>query len=147
MNSKHPTLIPSLSYLCYNDEVRCKVLPMPQLAELIEQIEELDPVEYEVLLHSLKSRRPDLDSQMTTMMHQDYPTIVSTPLVCGGAARFIRTRIPVWTVERMRQLGISESDILRSYPTLRAADLVQAWSYAEQHRTAIEQAILENEMD
>jgi uncharacterized protein (DUF433 family) len=45
----------------------------------------------------------------------------------------------------MRQLGVSESDILKSYPTLRAADLVQAWSYADHHRQEIEEAIRENE--
>jgi uncharacterized protein (DUF433 family) len=74
-----------------------------------------------------------------------YPSIVTTPTVCGGAARLIRTRIPVWTLERMRQLGCSEIDILRSYPNLRAIDLVQAWSYVAQHRSEIEQAIRDNE--
>ncbi|MDX2270552.1 MAG: DUF433 domain-containing protein [Cyanobacteriota bacterium] len=76
---------------------------------------------------------------------QEHPSIVATPSVCGGAARFIRTQIPVWTVERMRQLGASEIDILRSYPTLRAVDLVQAWSYAARHRIEIEKEIRENE--
>lgn len=116
---------------------------MPQLAELMDQIDELDPVEYENLLQSLIAKQP----QTNQSLRQDFPLIVSTPDVCGGAARFIRTRIPVWTVERMRQLGVSESDILRSYPTLRAADLVQAWSYAEKHRGEIEQAIHANETE
>jgi uncharacterized protein (DUF433 family) len=75
----------------------------------------------------------------------EYPSIVSTPSVCGGAARLIRTRIPVWTLERMRQLGVSEVDVLRSYPTLRAADLVQVWSYADRHRAEIDRVIQENE--
>src|SRR4051795_1420147 len=43
------------------------------------------------------------------------PSVVSTPEVCGGAPRIIRTRIPVWTLERMRQLGVTEADILLSY--------------------------------
>jgi len=73
--------------------------------------------------------------------------IVSTPGVCGGVPRIIRTRIPVWTLERMRQLGVSESEILRSFPTLRAVDLVQAWSYVDLHRDEIEQQIRENEED
>lgn len=76
-----------------------------------------------------------------------FSNIVSTPGVCGGVARIIRTRIPVWTLERMRQLGVSESEILRSYPTLRAVDLVQAWSYVEIHRDEIERQIRENEED
>lgn len=75
------------------------------------------------------------------------PSIVSTPRVCGGVPRIIRTRIPVWTLERMRQLGLSEADILRSYPALRAVDLVQAWGYAETHRNEIERQIRENEED
>jgi len=116
---------------------------MPVLAELMGQIDELDPVEYEHLVHSLIAKQPRVNS----ISVQDFPLIVSTPDVCGGASRFIRTRIPVWTVERMRQLGVSENDILRSYPTLRAADLLQAWSFAEQHRNEIEQAIHENETE
>lgn len=73
--------------------------------------------------------------------------IVSTPDVCGGVARIIRTRIPVWTLERMRQLGVSEADILKSYPSLRAVDLVQAWAYVDTHREEIEKQIRENEED
>jgi uncharacterized protein (DUF433 family) len=76
-----------------------------------------------------------------------FPNIVHTPGVCGGVARIIRTRIPVWTLERMRQLGVSESEILRSFPTLRAIDLVQAWAYVDFHREQIEQQIRDNEED
>jgi uncharacterized protein (DUF433 family) len=75
----------------------------------------------------------------------EHPAVVKTPDVCGGSARIIRTRIPVWTLERMRQLGLSEIDILRSYPSLKAIDLVQAWSYADAHRDEIEREIRENE--
>ena len=74
----------------------------------------------------------------------EFPSIVSTPNVCGGAARLIRTRIPVWTLERMRQLGVSEADILKSFPTLGAADLVQAWTYVSHNREEIEREIREN---
>jgi uncharacterized protein (DUF433 family) len=75
------------------------------------------------------------------------PSIVATPGVCGGVPRIIRTRIPVWTLERMRQLGVSEADILHSYPTLKAVDLVQAWAYVDAHREVIDQQIRENEED
>lgn len=74
-----------------------------------------------------------------------FPNIVATPGVCGGVARIIRTRIPVWLLERMRQLAVSETEILRSYPTLCAVDLVQAWSYVDSHREEIERQIRENE--
>jgi uncharacterized protein (DUF433 family) len=76
---------------------------------------------------------------------RDFPSIVADADVCGGAARMIRTRVPVWSLERMRQLGVSEADILKSYPALRATDLVQAWAYAANHREEIERAIRENE--
>jgi uncharacterized protein (DUF433 family) len=111
----------------------------------------LDPVEREELLGVLLEDLPATNPVFLKWPHAyhttDYPSIVSTPGVCGGEARLIRTRIPVWTLERMRQLGLSEIDILRSYPNLRAADLVQAWSYAEHHRDEIERAIRENEED
>jgi uncharacterized protein (DUF433 family) len=73
------------------------------------------------------------------------PGIESTPGVCGGNPRIVRTRIPVWTLERARQLGISEADILGSYPSLRAEDLVNAWAYAQAHRADIDRQIRENE--
>ncbi|QEH38392.1 hypothetical protein OJF2_69930 [Aquisphaera giovannonii] len=75
------------------------------------------------------------------------PRILRKPGVCGGDACVRGTRIPVWTLVRMRQLGVPEAEILRSYPSLRAADLAHAWTYAEAHREQIEQAIRENEED
>jgi uncharacterized protein (DUF433 family) len=41
----------------------------------------------------------------------------------------VRTRIPVWVLVRSRQLGVSEADLLRSYPALHAEDLANAWAY------------------
>ena len=80
-------------------------------------------------------------------MDEPMSMIVKTPGVCGGDPRIIGTRIPVWILERMRQFNISESEILRSYPTLVAVDLVQAWAYADNHRAEIEVQIRENEED
>ena len=74
-----------------------------------------------------------------------FPGIESTPSVCGGAPCIVRTRIPVWVLEQYRRLGASEADLLRSYPTLRAEDLVNAWAYVRSHRDEIEQQIHENE--
>jgi uncharacterized protein (DUF433 family) len=42
-------------------------------------------------------------------------------------------------------LGTTEAELLRAYPTLRAADLVNAWNYARSHATEIEADIRENE--
>jgi uncharacterized protein (DUF433 family) len=40
---------------------------------------------------------------------------------------------------------MSEADILSSYPTLRAEDLVNAWAYFRAYRDEIEMQIRENE--
>jgi uncharacterized protein (DUF433 family) len=74
-----------------------------------------------------------------------FPGIESTPGVCGGAPCIVRTRIPVWVLEQYRRQGASEADLLRSYPTLRAEDLVNAWAYIRSHQDEIEQQIRENE--
>lgn len=74
-----------------------------------------------------------------------FPGIESAPGVCGGEARIVRTRIPVWVLEHARRLGTSEADLLRAYPTLRAEDIATAWAYARSHREEIEDDIRENE--
>lgn len=73
------------------------------------------------------------------------PGIVSTPGICGGDPRIAGTRIPVWVLVQFRNLGTSEADILRAYPTLRAEDLTNAWTYYRSHKSAIDEQILENE--
>ncbi|MBI4603968.1 MAG: DUF433 domain-containing protein [Planctomycetes bacterium] len=74
-----------------------------------------------------------------------FPGIESVPGVCGGEPCIVRTRIPVWLLEQARRLGTSEAEILRSYPTLRAEDLANAWAYVRAHRDEIERQIQENE--
>src|SRR5436305_12095748 len=74
-----------------------------------------------------------------------FPGIDSDPVVSGGEPCIVRTRIPVWVLEQARRLGTSESEILRSYPTLRAEDLANAWSYVRAHREEISKQIEENE--
>lgn len=74
-----------------------------------------------------------------------YPGIESTPGVCGGEARIVRTRIPIWALVQFRKLGASEADILLQYPTLRAEDLTNAWAYYRTHKNEIENQIIDNE--
>ncbi len=74
-----------------------------------------------------------------------FPGIETTPGVSGGEACIVRTRIPVWILERSRQLGLSEEDLLRAYPTLRPEDLASAWAYAMGHPEEIKRQIHENE--
>ena len=71
--------------------------------------------------------------------------IERTPGVAGGDACIVRTRIPLWSLENYRRLGWSEARILENYPTLRAADLVNAWAYVDAHRDEIDRTIQENE--
>lgn len=73
------------------------------------------------------------------------PGIESDASVCGGEPCIVRTRIPVWVLAQSRRLGMSEADILKSYPTLRAEDLVNAWAYERSHREEIDRQIAENE--
>ena len=74
-----------------------------------------------------------------------HPGIESSPDVCGGDARIVRTRIPVWTLEQFRRQGLGDADILKAFPTLRAEDLANAWAYARAHRDEIDRQIDENE--
>ena len=74
-----------------------------------------------------------------------FPGIDSIPGVCGGEPCIVRTRIPVWVLVQARELGTTEADLLRCYPTLRAEDLANAWAYFRCHRQEIEQQIRANE--
>lgn len=73
------------------------------------------------------------------------PGIEGTAGVCGGEPCVVRTRIPVWLLVQAHKLGSRESDILRAYPSLRAEDLGNAWSYYDLHREEIDRQIAENE--
>ena len=72
--------------------------------------------------------------------------IESEPAVAGGEPCIMRTRIPVWTLVRARQLGASEAELLRSFPGLRAENLVHAWRYYAAHQDEIERQIHDNEI-
>ena len=74
-----------------------------------------------------------------------FPGIDTISGVCGGEPCVVRTRIPVWVLEQARRLGATEADLLRSYPTLQAEDLANAWAYVRSHRDEIDAQIHENE--
>lgn len=74
-----------------------------------------------------------------------FPGIESIPGVSGGEPCLVRTRIPVWVLVQARNLGLSEAELLQTYPTIRAEDLANAWAYYRSHKDEIEQQILENE--
>jgi uncharacterized protein (DUF433 family) len=74
-----------------------------------------------------------------------FPGIQQTRGVCGGDPCIRKPRIPVWVLVRGRQLGMTEAELLDSYPSLQAQDLVNAWAYMKTHRDEIERQILANE--
>ncbi|MDO8445276.1 MAG: DUF433 domain-containing protein [Deltaproteobacteria bacterium] len=74
-----------------------------------------------------------------------FPDIDSIEGVCGGEPCIVRTRIPVWLLVQARKLGISEAELLTSYPTLRAEDLANAWAYYRAHHEEIDRQIKANE--
>ena len=127
---------------------------MPDAKDILQQIEGLAPDGREFLLVRLFEElyAPWFDKFpypfppfFTKFRLPEFPSVVSTPGVCGGSPRLIRTRIPVWLLEHMRRAGFPESKILESYPTLTAGDLVQAWAYVRGHRAEIDREIEENE--
>lgn len=65
--------------------------------------------------------------------------------MCGGDARIAKTRIPIWLLVNYRILGASDVRILQDFSHLSAAELANAWAYAEAHSEEIEAAIARNE--
>lgn len=65
--------------------------------------------------------------------------------VCGGDACIASTRVPVWTLEQSRRLGMDEKQLLEAYPSLTPRDLAAAWAYANNHGEEIDRAIRDNE--
>ncbi|MBI4903975.1 MAG: DUF433 domain-containing protein [Acidobacteria bacterium] len=106
--------------------------------DALRQVEELLPV-------LTRAEKAQLLRMMILDLDPSFPGIESTPGVCGGEPCIVRTRIPLWVLEQARRLGTTEEQLLHSYPTLRAEDLVNAWSYARSHSAEIDQQILENE--
>jgi uncharacterized protein (DUF433 family) len=71
--------------------------------------------------------------------------IAAFPGVCGGNPCIAGTRIPVWVLERARQLGATNKQLLEMYPELVVRDLIAAWRYARLHADEINREIQENE--
>lgn len=92
-----------------------------------------------------KAEKAEVVERLAQEISDAWPGIEKTPGVAGGAACIVRTRVPVWVLESYRRLGWSEAKLLANYPSLRAADLVHAWAYADAHRQEIDEAIRENE--
>jgi uncharacterized protein (DUF433 family) len=119
---------------------------MPDTKDLLEEFLELPPDRREMLaMHLLEILPFPFHPLFLKYRLADFPSVISTPNVCGGSPRLIRTRIPVWLLQHMRRLGLSDAKILECYPTLTAGDLVQAWGYAAAHKAEIDKEVEENE--
>lgn len=102
--------------------------------------------EIEQLLTTLsRAEKAEVLQWVVRDLSEAFPGIESTPNVCGGEPCIVRTHIPVWVLVQAKQLGVSEAELLRSYPTLRTEDLTNGWAYARAHREEIEQQIHINE--
>jgi len=106
----------------------------------------LDAAE-EILAKLTRAEKAQLLRWAVSDLNDTFPGIESRPGVCGGEPCIVRTRIPVWVLEQARRLSVSEAELLRSYPTLRAEDLANAWAYVRSHRDEINRQIQENEAD
>lgn len=82
---------------------------------------------------------------LTKSLNSSWQGIETTPNVCGGDARIASTRIPIWVLVDAKANGYSDADLLMSYPTLTAKNLVDAWAYAEAHTEEIAVAVVRNE--
>ena len=98
----------------------------------------------DAVLHLPKGDQMRLLSLVALEVADAHPGIDSRPNVCGGSARIIRTRIPVWLLEALRRNGRSEAGLLADYPTLTAEDLANAWNYARSHREEMDREIAAN---
>lgn len=107
---------------------------MSRFDEAEKLISSLTPVEKAQLLRRIAGDLRD-----------SFPGVETTPEVCGGAPRIVRTRIPVWVLEQARRQGAREPDLLRAYPALRPDDLATAWAFVDSHADLIEEQIVENE--
>jgi uncharacterized protein (DUF433 family) len=100
-------------------------------------------IEHQLLTLSL-SDKAEIVQSLTKTLSMKGKGISKTPGVCGGEACIAGTRIAIWLLVEARQLGISEAQLLQDYPHITAADLVNAWAYADAHSEEIASAILAN---
>ena len=96
------------------------------------------------LLGLSASEKAEMIQRLTKTISSGARGIAKTPGVCGGEACIAGTRIAVWLLVEARRLSISEAQLLNDYPHITAADLVNAWAYADAHPEEIEAAIHDN---
>lgn len=118
------------------------------LKELKTELFSLSPDEkvevIQILAESLPEKWPGIDRAIQILeqsIAEKWSGITKTPGVMGGDACIRNTRIPVWLLVNYRRLGATDVDLLQDYPDLSAADLVNAFNYADAHLDEMEIAI------
>jgi uncharacterized protein (DUF433 family) len=100
-------------------------------------------IEHQLLTLSL-SDKVEMIQSLTKTLGMRGKGITKTPGVCGGEACIAGTRIAVWLLVEAQQIGISEAQLLQDYSHITAADLVNAWIYADAYPEEIAMAIRAN---
>lgn len=98
----------------------------------------------DAVLHLPKGDQVRILTLVALEVADAHPGIDFQENVCGGAARIIRTRIPVWLLESLRRGGKTDAELLTAYPSLNAEDLANAWNYARSHREEMDREIAAN---
>ena len=98
----------------------------------------------DAVLHMPKGDQVRILTAVAMEVADAHPGIDWQDNVCGGSARIIRTRIPVWLLESLRRGGKTDAELLTAYPSLTAEDLANAWSYARTHRPEMDREIAAN---
>lgn len=70
--------------------------------------------------------------------------VTRTPGVCGGKPCVAGTRIRVWDIVALTELGRSPDEVLVAYPRVTIADVYAALAYYHDHRDEIDREIAED---
>src|SRR4051812_19075816 len=76
---------------------------------------------------------------------RDVMPVRETAGVMGGDACIRETRIPIWLLVQYKRAGLSDGELLQSYPSLNASDLAVAWDYFAAHSAEIESQMRRHE--
>jgi uncharacterized protein (DUF433 family) len=85
-----------------------------------------------------------MGQSLTQILNIGGKGMTKTPGVFDGEACITGTRIAVWLLVEVQQIGIQETQLLQDYPHIAAADLVNDWAYASAHPEEIAAAMLAN---
>ena len=98
----------------------------------------------DAVFHLPKGEQARLLAIVAMEVADAHPGIDFNDFICGGSARIVRTRIPVWLLESLRRDGKTDAELLAAYPSLTAEDLANVWGYARSHRDEIDRDIKAN---